>query len=298
MQNKTIHFLAGAGILFATILWGFGFVAVKDVLDIVPPIYMLALRFTVATVALCIVFFHRLKNINKTILLQSFVLSLFLFAAYAFQTIGCVYTTAGKNAFLTTIYVIFVPVISWVITRRSPGIHVLLAATLAIIGIGLLSLQNDLSINIGDVLTLICGFWYAAHIVFIARFTQSSDPILLTVMQIVFTAALCWLFAPLYDGAFPVVAVTTLRPVLWILYLAIFSTMIAFLLQNVCQKYTAPSTAALLLSMESVFGAIASAIFLGEVMTPRMIFGCALLFIAIVTAETKFAFLANVFRRA
>jgi drug/metabolite transporter (DMT)-like permease len=282
--------------LFATIVWGFGFVAVKDVLDTVPPIYMLALRFTVAAIALCLVFFRRLKNITKTILLQSFVLSLFLFGAYVFQTIGCVYTTAGKNAFLTTTYVIITPVLTWFFTRRSPGIHVLLAAVLAIIGIGLLSLQDDFSINIGDVLTLICGFWYAAHIVFIARFTQTSDPILLTVLQIAFAAVLCWLFAPLYDGAFPVAEVTTTRSVLWILYLAIFSTMIAFLLQNVCQKYTAPSTAALLLSMESVFGAIASAIFLGEVMTLRMIFGCALLFIAIVTAETKFAFLSGVFR--
>jgi drug/metabolite transporter (DMT)-like permease len=290
MQNKTIHFLAGAGMLTATILWGFGFVAVKDALDTVPPIYMLAFRFTVASIGLCLVFFNRLKNITQIILWRSFVLSLFLFAAYAFQTIGCVYTTAGKNAFLTTTYVILTPILTWFITKRAPGIHVLAAAVIAIVGIALLSLQDDLSINIGDVLTLICGFWYAAHIVFIARWTQTSDPILLTVLQIVFTAALSWLFAPIYDGAFPVVAVTTLRPVVWILYLAIFSTMIAFLLQNVCQKYTAPSTAALLLSMESVFGALASVIFLGEIMTLRMVFGCALLFIAIVFSETKFSF--------
>jgi drug/metabolite transporter (DMT)-like permease len=295
MTNKSIHLFAGAGMLFATILWGFGFVAVKDSLEVVPPIYMLAFRFTVASVAMCIVFLKKLRGLTRATIGRGVILSLFLFAAYAFQTIGCVYTTAGKNAFLTTIYVIFVPLIIWVFTRRSPGVHVLAAALFAILGIGLLSLQNDFSVNIGDVLTLICGFWYAIHIVFIAKFTQTDDPIVLTLLQIFFTALLSWLFAPLYDGAFPVAAVTTVKPVLSLLYLAIFSTMIAFVLQNVCQKYTAPSTAALLLSMESVFGALAAAIFLGEVMTSRMIFGCVLLFTAILLAETKFAFLTALF---
>jgi drug/metabolite transporter (DMT)-like permease len=297
MKDTTIRLLAGAGMLLATILWGGGFVAVKDSLEVVPPIYMLAFRFTLAAAAMCAVFFKKLKQITRTMALHGMLLSVFLFAAYAFQTIGCVYTTAGKNAFLTTIYVIFVPIILWVLTRSSPSIYVFIAAALAVLGIGLLSLQEDLSMNIGDVLTLICGFWYAIHIVFIARFTRTEDPILLAVLQIMFAALLSWIFAPLYDGAFPVEAVTTVKPVLSLLYLAIFSTMIAFILQNVCQKYTSPSAAALLLSMESVFGALASAIFLGEVMTMRMIFGCGLLFCAILLAETKFAFLAPLFTR-
>jgi drug/metabolite transporter (DMT)-like permease len=287
MTQKTTGVLAGGGLLLATIFWGGGFVAVKDSLDVVPPIYMMALRFTVASFVLSAVFFKQLVGLNRRVILHGAILSFFLFAAYAFQTIGCLYTTAGKNAFLTTIYVILVPMLTWVFSRRSPGGRVFSAALLAVIGIGLLSLEDDLSMNIGDVLTLVCGFWYALQIVFIAKYTRTENPITLTVLQIIFTALLSWAFAPFYDGAFPVAAVTTLRPVLSLLYLAIFSTSIAFLLQNVCQKYTRASTAALLLSMESVFGALASAIFLGEVMSPRMFLGCVLLFAAIVLAELK-----------
>jgi drug/metabolite transporter (DMT)-like permease len=285
--------LAGAGLLIATILWGGGFVAVKDSLAIVPPIYMIALRFAAAGLFLSVVFFKNIRKMTRSTLGTGIILSFFLFLAYAFQTVGCVYTTAGKNAFLTTIYVILVPLITWVLVKRRPGIHVLAAALLAVVGIGLLSLNEDLTINRGDILTLVCGFWYAVHIVFIARFTQKhgEDPITLTILQMVFCSVFAWMFAPFHDGPFPVKAVTELRPVLSLAYLAVFPSGIAFLLQNIGQKHLAPSTAALLLSTESVFGAVFSALFLGETMNTRMILGCALLFLAVVLSETRFAFL-------
>ncbi|MDR1024833.1 MAG: DMT family transporter [Treponema sp.] len=295
MNTKKTGLLAGAGLLFATILWGGGFVAVKDSLDIIPPIYMIAIRFALAGIFLSAVFFRKLRQMTRTTLRTGIILSFFLFLAYTFQTVGCVYTTAGKNAFLTTIYVILVPLIAWVFSKRNPGAHVFIAAAIAVAGIGLLSLNDDLTINKGDVLTLVCGFWYAVHIVFIARFTQkqNEDPITLTVLQMIFCSVFAWIFAPFYDGAFPVQAVTTLRPVLSLLYMAVFPSGIAFLLQNVGQKYLSPSTAALLLSTESVFGAVFSAVLLGESMNIRMIFGCGLLLFAVILSETKFSFLTK-----
>jgi drug/metabolite transporter (DMT)-like permease len=295
MNKRKTGLLAGAGLLFATILWGGGFVAVKDSLDIIPPIYMIAIRFALAGIFLNAIFFRKLRQMTRSTLRTGIILSFFLFLAYAFQTVGCVYTTAGKNAFLTTIYVILVPFIAWVFSKRNPGAHVFIAATLAVAGIGLLSLNDDLSINKGDILTLVCGFWYAVHIVFIARFTQKNneDPITLTILQMIFCSVFAWLFAPFYDGPFPVEAVTTPRPVLSLLYMGIFPSGIAFLLQNIGQKHLSPSTAALLLSTESVFGAIFSAILLSETMNPRMIFGCCLLFLAVILSETKFAFLTK-----
>jgi drug/metabolite transporter (DMT)-like permease len=293
MTRRKTGLLAGAGLLTATILWGGGFVAVKDSLDVVPPIYMIALRFALAGVFLSAVFFGKLKRVTRSALRAGIILSVFLFLAYAFQTVGCVYTTAGKNAFLTTVYVILVPFITWFFSKRNPGVHVFAAALLAVAGIGFLSLNEDLSVNRGDVLTLVCGFWYAVHIVFIARFTQKhdEDPITLTILQMVFCSVFAWILAPFYDGPFPVEAVTTMRPVLSLIYMAIFSSGIAFLLQNIGQKRLAPSTAALLLSTESVFGAVFSAFFLGESMNARMIFGCALLLLAVICSETKFSFL-------
>jgi drug/metabolite transporter (DMT)-like permease len=295
MNSRKTGLAAGAGLLFATILWGGGFVAVKDSLDIIPPIYMIAIRFALAGMFLSAVFFRKLRQMTRSTLRTGIILSFFLFLAYTFQTVGCVYNTAGKNAFHTTVFVILVPLVNWALSKRNPGAHVFTAAALAVAGIGLLSLNDDLTINKGDILTLVCGFWYAVHIVFIARFTQkqNEDPITLTVLQMIFCSVFAWILAPFYDGSFPVQAVTTLRPVLSLLYMAIFPSGIAFLLQNVGQKYLSPSTAALLLSTESVFGAIFSAILLGESMNTRMIFGCGLLFFAVILSETKFAFLTR-----
>lgn len=288
MTNKTTTALASAGMLLTAAIWGFAFVVVKDSLDTIPPIYMLAFRFTIAGVALSLIFCRRLKLLNKNLFVHGAVLGSFLFTAYAFQTIGCQYTTAGKNAFLTTIYVVLVPLFLWGLTRRRPGAHVLVAALLAVTGIGLISLQSDFSVNFGDILTLVCGVGYALHMIFIARYNATEDVILLTVLQLVYAALFSWILAPIMDGAFPAEAIKNPKAIASMLYLGLISTMLAFFLQNICQKFTPPSVAALFLSFESVFGALFSCIFLHETLTPRMIAGCALLFVAIILAETKF----------
>jgi len=97
MNNRTVSLLSGAGLLLAACIWGFAFVVVKDSLDFIGPVYMIAFRFSAATLALGIIFSPRLKNINRVYWKNGAVLGAFLFLAYAFQTIGCGYTTAGKK---------------------------------------------------------------------------------------------------------------------------------------------------------------------------------------------------------
>lgn len=291
MTDNTKTLFASFGMLLTAAIWGFAFVVVKDSLDIVPPIYMMAFRFTIASIVLTLVFFNKLKLATKTILLHGFILGAFLFASYAFQTIGCQYTTAGKNAFLTAIYVILVPFFLWIMTKRKPGAHVIFAALIALFGIGLLTLQSDFSVNIGDILTLICGVGYAFHMIFISRFNKNEDPILLTILQLFTAAILSWLFSPIWDGVFPIEVFHSSKAISSLLYLGLISTMVAFFLQNLCQKYTPPTIAALLLSLESVFGVLFSCIFLQEPLTNTMLMGCILIFFAIILAETKFSFL-------
>ncbi len=277
---------ASLGLLFTAIIWGFAFVVVKDSLDWIPPIYMLAFRFTIATLGLSLIFAVRLKNIDKTTLRYGFILGVLLFASYVAQTIGCKYTTAGKNAFLTAVYVVVVPFLHWLINRqRTKKVH-LLSAIITIAGIGLLSLRGDFTIGMGDLLTLICGLGYAIHIVFIERYTAKRDPVLLTILQLFFAAILSWLIAPVAEGGFPSGA---FKPQIAgaMLYLGLLSTMLAFFLQNLCQKYTSPSTAAVLLSTEAVFGVLFSALLLGEQLTPRMIVGCILILFAILISEVR-----------
>ena len=290
MKTSNGKVLASIGLLGAAMIWGFSFVIVKNSLNIVPTIYMLAFRFTIATIALAVIFWKKLKGLNKKIVRDGFILAVLLFVSYVLQTEGCKYTTAGKNAFLTTVYIIIVPFLYWLISRKRPGGDSFLAAFLALIGIGLLSLQGDWSINIGDVLTLLCGITFSMHLVGLSHFTKESDPILLTILQMFFTALFSWSGTFFTGGEIGAIAFSQ-ELVVSMLYLGVMSSAMGFLLQTISQKYIMPSTAALLISTESIFGVMFSAIFLGERMTRRMVVGCIIIMIAIVIAETKLDFL-------
>ena len=288
MNKRSTQVFASLGLLLTAAVWGFAFVVVKDSLDYVGSVYMVAIRFSIAAIGLAIIFCKRLKKIDKKHLLMGGVTGLFLFLAYLVQTIGCSYTTAGKNAFLTTIYVILIPLIGWPLYKKRPQWHVFLAAGLSLTGIGLLALVGDdiNGINIGDILTLLCGLFFALHILWTEKCNKEGcDTIIITMLQFAFAAFFGWILAPFIDGAFPIVAIQTPKVVLSMLYLGLFSSMICFSLQNIGLKYVQSSLASLFLSFESVFGVLFSTIFLHETLTLKMAVGCVLIFCAIVIAE-------------
>lgn len=292
LSPRQIRALAALCLLLAAIIWGGGFVVVKNSLDLVPPIYMLAIRFSIASLGLCVLFFKKLRHITRRNVFSGAVLGLFLFLAFLFQTVGMQHTTAGKNAFLTTIYVVLVPFLYWPLAKRRPGLHVVVAAVLAVVGIGLLSLGGESGFSLGDGLTLVCGLFFALHIVLVTGFLRDGeqDAVILTLLQLVFAALFSWLTAPLLEPGIPE-GVFKPDAIAGMLYLGLLSTMACYLFQNIGQRYVSPSTAALLLSCEAVFGVIFSGIFLHERMSAGMIAGCVLMFVAVVLAETKFSFL-------
>ncbi len=281
--------LSICGLLITTLIWGGSFVVMKNSVDVLRPTFLLAVRFTMATAALVLVFHRNLKYCNKESFRCGLILGVLLELSYLFQTYGIQYTTASKNAFITTLYVILVPFLHWGISKVRPRLKNLVAAVMAVIGLALLTLEGDLGINIGDLLTLVCGFCFALHMVYIDKFTEKHDPIFLTIVQIGFVGLINWFLVPFFDGMggydFQALANTDL--LLGIAYLAIFSTMFGFLMQNVCQKYLSANTASLLLSTESVFGAIMSVIFLNEILSGKMLVGCVLMFSAVVISEMQ-----------
>lgn len=288
MNAKFTSIAASAGLLLAATIWGYSFVTVKDSLDYIGPMYMIAYRYTIAALAMSLIFIKKWKLLNKEYLLQGLFTGSFLFLAYVTQTIGCDYTTAGKNAFLTTVYVIFIPFITWLLSRKRPRFYVFIAAFMSITGIGFLALGSDDAggLNVGDILTIICGIFFALHIIFTEKFNhRGGDPLFLTLLQFVFTAIFGWISAPIYDGAFPVATAFTGRVVGSMLYLGLLSTMVGFSLQNIGLKYVQSSLASLFLSFESVFGILFSTIFLHEAFTLKMFFGCVLIFTAVLLAE-------------
>jgi len=284
-KNRRNEIIACFGILLTAFIWGVAFVVVKNSLDSIPPIYMVALRFTVGTFVMALIFIKRLSNINGKLIWHSAIIGFVLFLAYAFQTVGINHTTAGKNAFLTTIYMILVPFFNFFVAKVKPRLKAVIAAIIGFTGIGLISLsQGSLKIQLGDGLTLVCGIFFAIQIVLVAKYTRTEDPALLTLGQLFFTAILGWVCAPFMDGKMSA-AMFNQNSIFGILFLGILSTAVANLLQNMCQKYAPPGPAAILMSMESVFGALAGAVFLKEVMTPKMILGCFLMLVAIFLVE-------------
>lgn len=292
MSKKLSAFLASAGLIFVTIIWGFAFVVVKDSLDSIGPVWMVAFRFTIAAVGLFFFIIKKFKNKTLRDWKNGVVTGFFLYAAYLTQTIGCKYTTAGKNAFLTTVYVMLVPILSWPLYKKRPAWYVFVAAGMSLTGIGLLSLGNgDVGINVGDLLTLVCGLFYALHILWTEKCgKENTDVIFLTFQQFLFAALFAWISAPFIDGSFPVEGIMNTKVIGAMLYLGVLSSLLAFILQNVSLKYLPGSLASLFMSFESVFGILFSVIFLKEILSVRMWTGCVLIFLAVVLAETKFDF--------
>ena len=282
--------VAKLALLLATLIWGSSFIIMKDALDDITTYYLLAIRFTGAFVLLGIVFWKKWKHINKEVIIAGFIMGTALIAAYAFQTFGLMDTTPGKNAFLTAGYCILVPFLFWGIAGSRPDKFNVIAAVLCIVGIGLVALDDNLSVGRGDLLTLVCGVFYALHIVVSAKFTRSMDVMLLTIGQFFFAAAWSWVLAFLFE---PPLIVSEMSTEIWLVlgYLCVFATAGALGLQTFGLKYTSPSAGALILSLESVFGVIFSIMVGAEEVTVRLLIGFAVIFFAIVVSETKLEFL-------
>ena len=279
-------------IILATIIWGSSFVVMKNSVNVLPTFWLLAIRFSFAALLLAVIFWRRWKVLDRAYLVGGTVMGFCLFVAYAFQTFGLDLTTSGKNAFFTAVYCVIVPFLYWVIARRRPDRYNVLAAFLCIAGIALVSVTGEsaTAFNLGDVLTLIGGFFFACHIVAVAKYSEGRDIFILTTLQFASFALFSWIGA-LFASPAPDPAVFDGGLLFSLAYLVIFASAGALLFQNIGQKYTAPATAAVLLSLEAPFGVFFSILFADERPTPLMFLGFALIFIAVVCSETKFSFL-------
>lgn len=291
MKEKNLGPIAKLALLAATIIWGSSFIIVKDVVDTLPTCTLLAIRFLSASVILSLVFTWKFKQFDRKYLLCGGILGVLLYLAYMFQTFGIADTTPGKNAFLTAVYCVMVPFMAWAFNKKRPDRFNIIAALVGIVGIGFVSLTADFTIRMGDILTLIGGVFYALHIIAVARFSEGRDPVLLTIFQFASSGMCALVCALIFDIPKLSGVVWSTELILSVAYLAVCCTAVALLFQNFGQKYTDPSTASLLLSLESVFGVAFSALMGREELTPKIITGFVLIFIAIVISETKLSFL-------
>lgn len=270
--------------LITALMWGSGFVGMAIGLEYLTVFQIMAGRFTLAAIILCIVFYKKFKVMTKTVIWKGAVLGSILFTAFVIQTYGLAYTTPSKNAFLTSINVLIVPLIAYVIYKRGFDRYEIIAAFLAIVGIGFLSLNDTFTINIGDLLSILCAFTFAFDIFYTNVFVKKEDALALTIVQFI-TAGILSIIGMVILGEVP----KTLAPegIYAIVYLAIFCTFVAYVCQNVGMQYANPTKSAIILSMEALFGTLFSVWLLKEILTDRMIVGCLLILFAVLFAEVK-----------
>ena len=287
-QDKKKKRLAFAALIAMTFIWGTSFVILKNTLESISTLYILAVRFTGAALIMAVFGAREWRKADRKYLIGGALMGACMFVAYVFQTYGLVYTTPGKNAFLTTTYCVIVPFLYWLIRGRKPDGWNIAAAVLCVIGVGLISLDAELSVNKGDILTVICGLFYALHIIVSAAYVRGRSVILLTAVQFGTAAVLSWIsavmFAPAPSGA-PASAWLSVA------YLCIMCTAVCFGLQAFGQKYSPPSQTAVIMTLESVFGAAISVVFFNEKLTLKIFLGFAAMFIAVLISETKLSFL-------
>lgn len=278
--SKTL--LWDLSLLLVAMVWGGGFVVTKNALDVMTPLYFLAVRFMIAGLLMVAIFLPRLRKASWKDIRNSCIVGIFLSLGFITQTFGAHLTTPAKSSFITGLNVVLVPFIMILFTKKFPGKKAFVVAAIAFLGLSLISVNEQLSIGAGDFLTFLCAIFYACHIVSIGFYANKVDTFVLATVQVLFTGIVCSLLAVLVEGITPITGIS-----IWsgILYSALLSTLGALLIQNLAQRNTPSTHAAIILCLESVFGALASVIFWHESMTVKMVIGCIMIFTAIIINE-------------
>lgn len=277
-------------LLVVAVLWGSSLVVVKDTTNALRPNFLLACRFSIASLVLLPFGFQNLRRCTKKDWRSGLIIGVLLFSAYSVQTLGVTMAPAGRSGFLSATYCVMVPFLSWAITSRMPQKNQVLAAVLCFIGVSFVAMGGDFSsltaeLSVGDGLALLSGLLFASHIVAVGHWGKGIDPLVVTLLQFIVAGVCAWAVSFLGESwrsqSFQLSAMAG------VLYLALFCTAAALFLQNWGQKGVSPASAGILLGLESVFSVIFSFIFHGEQITPWAMMGFSLIFLAIMLAEVK-----------
>ena len=281
-ENRRRVLYADLSLLAVAVIWGGGFVAGKASLSGFSPMAVVALRFCGAALLSALLFFRILRKSDGRVIRHGLLLGVIQFAAQGIQLLGLKYTTSGKQAFLIAGYVVLVPFLLWIIMRKRPAVSSFAAGVVALTGIALLSLNERLTMGAGEILTLISTGAFALQLILIGLFAKEDNPIQLTFFQFISAGALASIFALIVGQ--PVIGAGR-EAVTGVIYLIVLNTVVAFIAQNVAQRYTKASHASLILSTESLFGFLASAVIYGEALSLRTAIGGLMILAAIFVSK-------------
>lgn len=290
MKNRNL--IGTLLLLLTSFIWGCAFVAQSDAMKHVGALTFMSSRFFLGGIVL-IPFIAIKRGCSKEVSRLPFKAELkgtlfcgvfcgtLLGIASAFQQYGLIYTTVSKAGFITTLYVIFVPLFS-IFLRKSVGICVWVSVVLATVGLYMLCVTEKAALSFGDILVFISSIFYALQIMAIDKYAKSKDSILVSSIQFLTIGVLTLIpalilerpnFAAIMDAALPIA------------YAGILSSGVAYTLQVFAQKFADPPVAAITMSFESVFAVLAAAVILKERLSENEIIGCVIMFAAIILAQ-------------
>lgn len=283
-------------LMLAAIIWGSAFIFQKMGMDHIGPFTFGAFRFILGSLPLLVVIYiagklndrkplEERKEItpwtDKTLLIGGLLCGIGSFAGASLQQIGLVYTTAGKAGFLTSLDIVIVPFFMLFLRQKVSRIT-WLGVAVALFGAWMLSVTEGFTIEIGDAFVMGCALAYSFQIMFIDHYAEKVDPLKLSFIQFFITGLLSIPFALIFETIELQSIIDCAGP---ILYVAFMEVTLAFTLQVVGQKYTPAASAAIIMSLESVFAVVCGALFLGEMMTTRELAGCAIMFAAFIITQ-------------
>ncbi len=271
-------------LLSVTIFWGSTFIIVKKSIEIMPTFAFLSIRFWLASFILSLLFFRKFKKIDKNILRDGFLLGSMLFLSYAFQTVALKYAMASVVGFLTGLNVVIVPFLSAFVIKKVPSVYSQIGVILALIGVAMMSLDENFSISFGASLAIVCAIFISIHIIMTDRFSRRYDTYLLTTIQITVLAVLSTIVSLVKE---PYIIPKSLNSYLIFSFAitSIFATVYAFIIQTTMQKYTTPTKTALIFTMEPVMSGVFGYLLGNEILPFRGYFGSLIIFLGILIAE-------------
>lgn len=265
-----------------TAIWGLTFSLVKESLNTITPFMFMSYRFWLAFAVVALFCAGRMHKVDRGLLKAGLLLGVLLFAAYAFQTFGLKYTSAGNAGFITGLFVVFVPVLSALMLGQRPDKASTAAIIVAVVGLGFLSLQSGLVVNGGDLLVLACAFALSLHIIYMDRYVKEYDLMLLTLLQMGVLALGNTTAGLVFEGF-----VWPGGTLVWttIIVCGVFASAIAFYVQGYAQRTLSPIRTSMVLIMEPVFSVLFGIILLGETLTWRGWLGCGLILSGMLLTE-------------
>ncbi|MFD1384117.1 DMT family transporter [Rhodanobacter aciditrophus] len=265
-------------------IWGFAFVAQSTAMDDIGPHTFNAVRFLLATLSLIplLLLFKTSQAYDfKKLLICGTSAGTLIFCGFTFQQMGLLYTTAGNAGFITSMYIIFVPLVGLLFKQKIDRLA-WVGIGVALVGFYTLTVGPNLSINKGDALELVGTLFWTSHVLFIGYLSRSLPALPLSIMQFAVATVLATLTAFIFEA--PTIA--GIDAAWWpLVYAGVASSGIAFTLQTLGQRKVIPSTTALILSMEAVFAVIGGWLFMGELLTSQALFGCGLIFTGMIVSQ-------------